>query len=815
MPQSVNNRVDLVSATEKGIISHSIDSGEIDLLKRLACILFLSLQSLHALSISVNVGKENGKEFSVAHIKELSAFACSSRIDEFDETKEIQCLLPREPQQNFEAIQSNFFTIDAWVKNKKYYVRILPKHKMQLFAVEQPLYEKNKLYGKDARKKASHWVVVGYEQNLPMIKPMTTHPNGINFPIEMAEVGRPSVGSLDVAGRPIKLEKIKDVSEYMRIKSAYEAGNLEDISRDVDDVFKQYPNTIFKAELLLFKIRGLHYLDENEDLLVTTKAFMRNYSDDPNMPEVLAYTANAYSNVGLQADGSYFYERLFSEFPDSKFAALGKIYLGDQFMGSGKLHTAKNYYENALYQTKDIEIASMAAIRLAKMSLEQGDLERANDLYMKVVEGNKKYLLHNIDKNYENARVFANRNYQKTGAAIMQGVADFMDRGDDRYEEILRDIGIWLAETDDKAGAYKALKKYLATFGEGNTYSQEVQRTLDGLFYAPEDANKSALIKEYADLEESYSNSDIGQKASLEKARLFYDTGRYEEVLAMPIPSEALAADFTQIRKKSALALAEKALDENACGKAMVISKEHNLSLDNTLDEKVYECAYQTGNYAKAHETAQRHIKDKASRLLWLYNYAKTLNQIGQYKEMTKVAQDVIALADADKTTKYDDVLKDAFEAYQRLDDSPGMVQTAKAIEKRHGVKYDDIEIYMAMVKLGVKEKDDVITLGYAKKVMALQEESKSYTQTPFVEFAAIQVYKNQKDDKAQKEILQGLLTQKLGPKDKARSLYLLGSIEMKEGRNKEAKAAFEESMATEQDSAWAKLSQDALKLLE
>ncbi len=784
------------------------------MLKRLACFLFLPILPLYALSITINVGKENGEEYAVAHVTELESFSCEKHRDDYGQVSEAVCVLPRQPQQNFEPIHSNFFTIDASVKNKKYFVRIVPKLKMQLFAIEQPLYENSRLYGLDMRNKAKHWVLVGYKEKLPMINPMKSNDDGINFPLEMANSTLPSIGALDIAGRPIKLDKIKDVSEYMRIKSAYEAGNLEDLSKDVTAILTQYPKTIFKAELLLYKIRGLHYQDENEELLNVSKEYMRHYSDDPNMPEILAYTANAYSHVGLQADGSYFYERLFAEFPESKYAALGKIYLGDQFLGSGKIQAAKNYYENALYQTRDVEIASMAAIRLARMSLEQGDLERARDLYAKVIEGNKKYLLHDIDSNYENARMFANRKFQKIAAAILQGMLDNIDKGDDRCEEMQRDVGVWLSETDDKAGAYTALNTYLTTYGE-STYTNEVQKQLDGLFYVPEDANKSALISEYEALEGKYESTQIGQKAALEKARLLYETGHYEEVLKMTDTPAAKEPEFAQIKTDAARALAMRYLDENACGQAMTLSKEHNLTLDSTMDAKVYECAYQTGNYTRANETAQAHIKDREDRLLWLYRYAKTLDKIGNYDLMTKVGQDVLTMADADKTDRYDDIIHDMFKAYEHLGDEQGMILTAKALENRKGLNYDDIEIYVAMVQLGIKQKDEIMTLSYAKKVMELQEKTKSYSQTPFVEFAALQVYKNQKDDAAQKQLLESLIKHDLKPKERARAFYMWGSLLMKEGKAEEAKSAFDESIKAQEDSAWAGLSKDALKLME
>jgi len=437
----------------------------------------------------------------------------------------------------------------------------------------------------------------------------------------------------------------------MRIKSAYEAGNYKSLAADADTLFTKYPDTIFRAELLLYQMRGYHQTGENEALLEVSKEFLREYSDDENMGEVLAYTANAYSAVGLQKDGEYFYERLFTEFGDSKYAALGMVFLGDRFMQSGKYKEANKYFEQALYKTSDVEVASMAAIRLANMSLTQGELESASALYEKIIEGNEKYLLHDISQNYDNARAFSNRKHQKTAANILIAITHNLEAGDDRYEAMMKDIGLWLSETSDTAMAYNALKNYQTKYGTNGDYAQEVEEALDSLFYTPQDANTTALLAKYELLEEKYKNEEIGNKAALQKARLLYSIKQYQAVLDMQNSGAVNEPGYFEIQQKAALALVLIELESKRCANAISLSQEHNISVDAKYDEGLYQCAYETGNYALAKETSLRHIKDKEKRLLWLYNYAKTLNKVGQYEELVKVADDVISLSALDIQT--------------------------------------------------------------------------------------------------------------------------------------------------------------------
>lgn len=770
--------------------------------------------ALFALTLNVNVGREENENFSTLHIKEEMPFVCLSQTDEFGEEKQVQCTFTREPKEKFQAMKTNFFTIDSFTKEGKYIVRISPVQKLKLLPIANRLHENENIFHPQKHNTAGHWMIVGYTQRLPLISIEKNPPLGINFPITMEEVPLPSVGALDIGGNPIRLEQFEDVSAYMRIKSAYEAGKYEELAKDVDELYALYPGTIFRTELLLFKIRGQHHTNESEALLEASKEFIRDYSDDENMAEVLAYTANAYFNVGLQVDGSYFFERLFKEFPSSKFAALGMVFLGDQFVSSGKQKEGELYLQQALYKTDDVEIASMAAIRLAKIRLEKDDAKGSAELLEKIVEGNSKYLLHDIEANHDMARALANRKQHKTAADTLSAITGHLPQSDERYEEMLRDIGLWLSETEDKPLAYTALTRYQKRYGESGKYAAEVQKTLDALFYVPEDANKTALLAEYETLEQKYTDQEIGQKAALNKARLLLSLERYQEVLELKEPSSD-EESYAKIKDQAARTLAMTKLEKGECAGAIQLTQEYNLTLEERFDAQLYGCAYKTGNYTLALETAKKNLSSKEERLKWLYNYAKTLNKSGDYEELTKVTADIITLSEIEKSSAYDDVLQDAFYAHERLGNTQGMISTLKELEKRRGVNYEDIELYVSMIKLGLKEKDDVVIEAYAQKVMELQEKTKSYSQSPFVEFAALQVLKNKNKESEELALVDALLTRELSSNERSRVHYVRGSLLMKAEKNTQAKEAFNESIKADAASAWASLSKDAQGLLD
>jgi len=102
--------------------------------------LFLSL-SLNALTLTINVGREETQNFSTLHVKEDIAFTCTDEKDDYDKIVQVTCVFPREPKEKFEEMQTNFFKIDSYTKNGRYYVRIYPTQKIEAFPIGFTLYE--------------------------------------------------------------------------------------------------------------------------------------------------------------------------------------------------------------------------------------------------------------------------------------------------------------------------------------------------------------------------------------------------------------------------------------------------------------------------------------------------------------------------------------------------------------------------------------------------------------------------------------------------------------------------------------------------
>jgi tetratricopeptide (TPR) repeat protein len=412
-----------------------------------------------------------------------------------------------------------------------------------------------------------------------------------------------------------------------------------------------------------------------------------------------------------------------------------------------------------------------------------------------------------------------NRNETKTAAKITEALLNTAEKKTPDHELLLKNLGMQLAEGGKRDEALKRFNEYLSTYKYGE-YVEEVRRAKDGLFFEAEDQNATAGIKHYDELIDRYGDDSVGRKALYKKAQLLFKEKNYQAVLEME--DELYRLDSTEYPEassmisKSAIGREKEYLKEGKCTEAMSMQKMYRIKLLPEWDKLTFDCALKTAQYPLAKKIAQSHLKSKSlpERQLWLSRMVKTQFGLGEYKQAIKGGEELASLLQAEKNPALNDVYRVMFDAAQRTGDSERMVRNIKSVEEAYGSDFDDIERYSQMVSLGLKQKDETMIQNYAKKVIALQSRTKSYTQTPYIEFTLVQSYQNIGKDALALEVLKSLNNRKLGGEKRSRQQYLIGSIYQKTGKNREAKQAFEASIKADAKSAWGKLAKDALGLL-
>ncbi len=786
---------------------------------RIVLLFTLFALSLHALEITVSKGVQDKEAYSVIELFNDDPFLCQPQYDSYGNTNELICSFSKVPRSGFKPVENEFFIITPKRIKKNFFLIIRAKYRLYFRPIIFDLVKDATTF-EPKTSISRHWVVVGYEKNLPLIRTTQESENAINFPFYMDTHPLPYVGGLDLQGNPVHIKNSEDVRAYVQVKNLFKNKKYDECIEQADEVLQFYPDTLFKSELLYYKIKSFFKLRAYETVIELSKEFLREYSSDENIPEILMLTAVSYFKNGQYTDADYFFERLFLEHSNSKFTQWGYIYKGDMAVDSGEDSKAEKFYKRALTSTKDMEIATTAAFKLAQMYIRQEKFSEAKKYLEKILKANDEYFYKHYDEAKELMFALAEHGDFLEAANIDEAILKYMNRREDDYESNLRYLGVWLAKTPQKKRALKALERYIKEFNDG-LYIDEVEKTRDGLFFDTKSKDTKELLAKYDRLIEMYGDDPIGQKALYEKAKLMLSRKMYSDLLQIQKQIESLDSelypDKEELIKKAALGLMENALKSNQCQVVLDIQKDYNVTVSSKWDFGLYECFIKAADFNKAKAIAKRNLStsDLQEKRKWLYYYIKVDFETGNYSEVIDAAKDLIAMIDDMKKSPYKDVYRILFDAYERLGDFDGMIRTIEKIEELFGLSYKDIDRYVDMINVGVAKKDDNIIIKYGKKLYELQERTDSHAQSPFVEFALYQAYMNKEEYKKALEVISSLDNVELDKKDRARQQYLKGMVLDKLWRNDEAIEAYKKAIEADADSAWAKLAKSALELEE
>ncbi len=774
---------------------------------------------LFAFELSVQTGKEENQEYSVLHLKHSEPFLCQAETNPLHEVTSIICAFNQRPAHPFREIENSFFKVHAKVKDKTFFVMIEPKQKITLRAQHFDLISDNELFTVNDDF-SSHWLVIGYEHEVPLIQNAEKQQSALNLPVVFpTQQPLPYVGGLDMHGHPIHMTRVKDVSDYLVIKQAYEDRDYEKVLSTIDSVLSEFPNTIFKSEMMLYRIRAYHDKGETEPVITLGKQFIREYSSDLNIAEVLADIADAYSKIAMYTDADYFFDRLFDEHPQSDFAHLGLIYKGDQLSSAGNAKKAIGFFERALYEAQSKKIAALAAYKLAQHNIEIGNATKASDYIVMILDGYAEQFMLDQAATVQMAEQFASAGEFQTAARLIGALLDRMERGDEGYERMLKDKGLWLAQTDQKEEALESFNRYLEKFGFGE-YVDEIKRQKDALFFELTEMNTSERLKEYDQLIAKYQRDSIAERACYEKGKLLSELKMHDEILSMEeslllLNSERFE-DTQKMVDQAVDGLMHEALELKNCERVVSLSKRYDVNLSQEWDEGLFGCFVAAGDYETAKRLAQQHLTsdDPKERMAWLERYVDIDFALGNYTAVADALRELIALH-VEKDMRAAGFYRKLFDASQRLGDHEGMLSSILEIEGIVGLVYSDIERFTQMMTHAKEQKNTVMVETFASKVVTLQKEAKSYTQSPYVEFTLSQALVEHEKFNEALELLKGLDERNMSAQQRSRQRYTMGTLYQKTGAQDAAKEAYTMSTKEDTQGVWAKLAADALKLME
>ena len=785
------------------------------MLKWILLSLFFVLNSF-ALEISIDSAKDNFSRYSTVNITNNKDFICQEIKNDFNLVTSIICAFSQKPSSNFKRLQNDFVKVDSFIKKDTFFVKIEPFYKIKLIANIFNLSKEKSLFSVDVERSKS-WTLLAYKDKLPLINNKKRVNSGINFPYYSDADALPYVGSLDLKGNPVHIKKVTDVTDYLRVKELYKKKNYELCLEIAQDILDEYPNTLFKAELLYYKIKIYNELKDYDNVIESSKIYLQEYSSNDNVAEILSLLAKSYVNIGLNTDAEYFFDRLFSEHSDSVYSEWGYIYQGEMLEANGGASKAIILYKKVLYKTSNIDIAATAAYNLAKIKLDSATKE-SSEYINKIVLVKPSYFYEHYKSSKDMIDSFIDYQYYLTAAKIITSMLDSINPTYDEYEKFLSQKALWLAKTEKKEEALRAINRYIKEFPDGD-YINKIQVVKDALFFDTVDTNTTAKLMEYDKLIEEYNNDTIGVRAIYEKAKLLLELEEYELVLEMK--DQIVMLDMENYKDKeeiiidAAIGTMTNALKNKECNQVLHISHEYNISLSDKWDNGIYECAMKGADYTLSKKIATKNLKSKDldERKKWLYRFIKVDFATGNYSEVLSASKDLIALIEDSKDKQYEDIYRILFDTYDRLEKSNKMIKAIVDIEKIYGLSYVDIERYISVMSVGSERNDDNIVINYASKVMKIQKNSNSSAQSPYVEFTLYQSLINKEEYNRALEVIRHLDKVEVHKKDRARQKYLLGSVLSKLWRNDEADIAYSQAVEADPSSAWAKLAQSAKEI--
>ncbi len=783
-------------------------------------LLLFFLAPLFALDISLQGAKENHQSYSTLHISDKDKFLCQEFKDDFDNVIKIVCAFSKFPSQKIQKLQNSFFEIESEIKKETFFLIIKPYEKMKLVPIVFDLTKDETLFGANVEL-SNHWMIVGYKEKIPYMEQRSKNSSSLNLPFTAHDEKLPYVGSLDIKGNPVHIKRVGDVTEYLKIKRLYEEKNYEFALELAEDVLKEYKNSLFRAELLFYKIRIYAQLKANEKLIETAKEYLRDYSSDENVAEVLSLIAKSYDKIGLNSDADYFYDRLFSEHPDSVYAKWGYIYMAEIIEEGGGVSKAQGLYEKALKETDNIDVAVEAAFKLARMLLSNAKTQEAAKHIEKISLAKPDFFMQNKTQSMEMMYEFVDNNDFISAATIAKALVAKMDYDDDAYEGLVKNAGVWLSQSNKKEEALVALNKYAEIFPDG-IYLQDVKVAKDALFFDVSDQNESnvtAKLAMYDTLMQEYPKDRIGDKALYEKAKLLIAQKKFQEALALEVELQALDkveyGDVPELIVDAAIGAMQEALETKECNKVLQFASKYQIDLSAQWDDGIYECAMKGADFELAKKMADRNLKSKdlEQRKKWLYRYIKIDFATGNYTNVIEASKELIALIAKEENSAYKDVYRVVFDTYHRLENTQKMIESMAKVVEVYGEEYLDSDRYAAMMTAGGNTKDINLVITYGEKILRMQKSSGSLAQTPFVEFALHEAYTQKEDYAKALDVIKMLDAVELDKNQRARQKYLLGSVLAKLWRDAESDKAYQEAIDADPASAWAGLAKSAKEL--
>lgn len=767
-------------------------------------------------------GKNEGRPYGVLTITDSSPFNCTRTADD-----RYLCVFNRKPFAKPRRLADDTFEVIPATYQGRAAVTIIVKvkeHRPFCLAIDPKADESKSL---NLHRCAGRWQLLASRNRLPFL---SQRPNsGLRFPVAVPDKSRFTVGALDITGNPIVDDNAARESRfYFEAKHYADAGEWEHTIAIVDKAIAKYPSTLFASELLLLKARALSKmpgLDNVKKLIETALLWMKHHVSDEYYPEILLLTADAYAAQGDKKESRYYYNRIRTDYSDSRYTPLSKIHEGDFMVQTSTPQKAYTLYAEALAEAKDLDTASLAALRLAERNALAKQHEQAIGLYHKIFKGDAPFFKTIPDQSFRIAAYLDDHNQSELALNILKLFDQNLSKENPLYEEHLFRKPLELAKLGRKPEAKEGFETYLKAFPLGK-YTKEAKSWLARLFLDVGETNETKRTAGLDEIIKTYPSSEMAQQALMEKARLMAAKKSWRKLLELKdalikLPP-AYASERAQLLETAARAEATQALSRGECRTGLSLIAQYALKFDASYDVTLFDCYNRTGQKPMAEKLARSHLHDKpmAKRLEWMYRLSGLLFEAQRHKDASNLARDIINLTAAykdelprERQMLYFELLYKLFTSAQTIGNEELMIKTAALAERAFPSRTENLPLYRALAALGSKRRDALMLESWVKKILELQQKKRVRTESPWAEFTYAQIISDKTRYGEAATLIRSILPLPLSPEERSRALYQLALYEKEAGNTAAAKKALQECVSKKGKSSWDRLCADSLKL--
>jgi len=749
--------------------------------------LFFLLLPLFLFSLEINISyfNNNGNKQEILTLRNNFFFKC------FKKKKNIVCEFNKVPSTTVFETKTQFFTVIPFFKNDKFYLVIKFKGNVKIISLNDDLVKNPFL---ELRKKwAKKWIIIVNDKFLN-----SKSKEGLKFYFKRSlKVYIPAV---DENANPINTNnQSKDVIMYFNILKEFKKG--VNVKIDIDNFLRKFPNSVFIPDVLYIKMSLLEKESDFNSVINIGKEWIKKYAYEDKLKKVLLLIAKSYYKIGLYSEASYFFNRIITEYPNSKEAELAKIYLADQLFTLGDDKKALKLYKEVLFSTKDLNIASLAATRLAEKYMNKGEVKKALNFYEKVYRANKGFLLKDKNKAFELAKTLAKNKLYSLAIKIGEDLLKKLKPLNDIYEPLLYYLALWNYEDKNYEKSLYYINLYLNKFPYG-FYSDKIAALKDKVIFNVPDKNLTKQLSYIDKIIREYNESDVSivNKALVKKIEILYKLKKYDEILKLEneikkLPNSIFKNknEFLQkVKREYIISL----LNKNDCVKAINLIEKYHIVLDKKYDEKIYNCAMKVLDYKLASIICNKYLDSPTDKVFikWMKRKIEALRGMEDYRNLVLAIDDLCQI----EKNCYKYKLYKFFALWN-------LGEYKKALKVANSIKKEDIknsDVYIKIVKWALENKNYLLAATFAKKIIDLQNKFKAYPYSPFVEFVYAKYTKNKTEAI---KVLKHLLKRVKG-EDKARALFMLANLT-------KDKHYLNKCLKVKNSTLWKNLCKDALNL--